>query len=244
MPDASVPLIGVTTYRDRAAWGSWDRDAAVLPSSYVDCVARAGARPVLLPPADGPGGADGATGVVSRLDGLVLAGGGDVDPALYGEEPDAATAGVDRRRDDHELALLAAALDADLPVLAICRGLQLLDVLLGGSLHQHLPDAVGESVHRPARGRFHEVTVTTVPGSTLEALVGPHAVVQCSHHQAVARLGAGLVVSATAGDGTVEALELPGRRFVLGVQWHPEESGDPRLFDALAAAAAVVDSSR
>jgi len=233
-----VPVVGMTSYRQPAVWGPWERDAAVLAAAYVDGVAGAGGRPVLLPPAPGPGGEPGSAGVVvDALDALVLVGGGDVDPARYGADAHDATAGLDARRDEAELALLEAALAADLPVLAVCRGMQLLDVHLGGSLLQHVPDAVGTDVHQPARGCFADVEVTTVPGSTLAAVLGPSVSVRCSHHQAVDRLGEGLVVAARSADGLVEGVELPGARFVVGVQWHPEESADGRLFSALVDAA-------
>jgi len=233
------PIIGVTTYRATAAWGAWHREAAVLPTAYVDHVGRSGGVPVLLPPADGTPSPEAT---VAALDGLVLVGGADVDPARYHQEPGPHTIGVDPRRDAHELGLLAAALDRDLPVLAICRGLQLLNVAGGGTLHQHLPDVVGHLGHQPAQGCFDDVTVATVPGTVTAAAVGPTVTVRCSHHQAVDRLGAGLVVTARADDGTIEAVELPGRRFVVAVQWHPEESDANGLFAALSAAAAVVDS--
>ncbi len=267
MTSAAPPVVGVTTYRERAAWGSWDRDAVVLASAYVERVSAAGSWPILLPPvADADAGsagadagsadamsagaesAEGSTGVgsagqipgselVARLDALVVVGGSDVDPARYGARSHPRTAGVDRRRDAHELALLEAALQAELPVLAICRGMQLLNVLLGGRLEQHLPEVVGSDDHQPARGCFSEVTVTTVPGTLTAGILGSTAAVRCSHHQAVSDLGEGLVVSARAGDGTVEALELPDRPFVQAVQWHPEEDDDLRLFAALTAAA-------
>jgi putative glutamine amidotransferase len=234
MAKDKTPLVGVTTYRQEATWGPWQRPAAVLPASYVDCVAAAGGRPLLLPPADGPGGAgSSAADVVSILDALVLVGGGDVDPACYGAEPDRATSGVDRQRDEGEMALLAAALDADLPVLAICRGLQVLNVLLGGSLVQHLPDRVGHDGHRPAAGCFGPTEVRMEPGSILSKILDGSATVQCSHHQAVDRLGRGLVVSASALDGVIEGVELTSAPFVVGVEWHPEEDGDLRLFEAL-----------
>jgi gamma-glutamyl-gamma-aminobutyrate hydrolase PuuD len=234
MMRAKTPLVGVTTYRQDAAWGPWQRPAAVLPTSYVDCVAAVGGRPLLLPPSEGPGGADvAAPDVAAALDALVLVGGGDIDPACYGESPDPATGGVNRRRDDSELALLAAALDADLPVLAICRGLQVLNVYLGGSLIQHVPDVVGHVGHQPSSGCFGTTEVRIEPGSRLSKAMGESATVQCSHHQAVDRIGAGLVVTAHAPDGLIEAVELPSGRFVVGVEWHPEEDGDLRLFEAL-----------
>jgi putative glutamine amidotransferase len=234
-----IPLIGVTTYVARAAWGSWERPAAVLPESYYELVASAGARPLLLPPLrtaeSGP--RFGAAEVIAALDGLVLTGGGDVDPSAYGETAQPAVAGVDPIRDERERALLAAALATHLPVLAVCRGCQILNVELGGSLHQHLPDVVGHDGHRTAPSVFGAVEVAGDPGTLSTEVFGAAATVLCSHHQAIDALGAGLVPTARAADGTIEAVELAGEDFVLGVQWHPEEAGDQRPFAALVAAA-------
>lgn len=249
-----TPLVGVTTYYVEAAWGPWRSPAAVVPAPYFEMVAEAGGRPMLLPPsrsapgaagsgtgvADIAGSRTGAVGVVSALDALVLVGGGDVDPAAYGAPHHPAVAGVDAVRDRSELALLEAALDRDVPVLAICRGLQLLNVHLGGTLYTHLPDVIGHDGHQPGPGRFSEVEVATVPGTRTAGILGEQVTARCSHHQSVDRLGRGLVVTALSkGDAekVVEAVELPTHRWVLGVQWHPEESGDRRLFDALVAAA-------
>jgi len=178
-----------------------------------------------------------AGAVVSVLDALVLSGGGDVDPAWYGAAPHRATAGVNRQRDESELALLAAALEAEVPVLAICRGLQVLNVHLGGSLIQHLPDVVGHTGHQPAAGCFGPTDVTVEPGSLLSKILDPSITVACSHHQAVDRPGEGLLVTASATDGVVEAVELASAPFVVGVEWHPEQDGDLRLFEALVRAA-------
>ncbi|HWE66281.1 MAG TPA: gamma-glutamyl-gamma-aminobutyrate hydrolase family protein [Acidimicrobiales bacterium] len=241
-----VPLIGISTYVAKAAWNSWERPAAVLPESYYELVAAAGGRPILLPPsrtaAAGPG--SGAAEVIAALDGLVLTGGGDVDPAGYGETPEPTVAGVNPVRDGSERALLAAALQADLPVLAICRGLQVLNVELGGTLHQHLPDVVGTDLHRKAPLVFGPVPVATEPGSHAAAVFGATPTVLCSHHQSIDRLGKGLVPTARAADGVIEAVELPESRFVLGVQWHPEEGADGRPFQALVAAAAAYRAGR
>ncbi len=241
-----IPLVGLSTYVVDARWSTWERRSATLPASYFELVAAAGGRPLLLPPpttaVGGPGA--GADEVIAVLDGLVLTGGGDVDPQVYGEEVGPETGGIDPARDESERALLDAALRADLPVLAICRGCQVLNVLLGGTLHQHVPDVVGNLDHRSAPLEFGDVDVETVPGTTTAAVFGPVTTVLCSHHQAIAELGRGLEVTARAGDGVVEAVEMPAARFVLGVQWHPEEGMDRRPFDALVAAARAYRAER
>ncbi len=180
-----IPLIGVSTYVADVHWGDWDRRAAVLPESYFELVAGAGGRPLLLPPAttgpDGPG--TGAAEVIDVLDGLVLTGGGDVDPRAYGEEAEPEVGGIDLNRDASEQALLVAALEADMPVLAICRGCQVLNVYLGGTLYQHLPDVVGNLDHRSAPFRFGDVDVETVPGTVTADVFGSSTTVRCSHHR-------------------------------------------------------------
>jgi putative glutamine amidotransferase len=244
--DVVIPLIGVSTYVAHAAWGSWERTAAVLPESYYELVGAAGGRPLLLPPLKtapaGPG--FGAAEVIAALDGLILTGGGDVDPAAYGETATPQVGGVDPVRDGSEQALLAAALAVDMPVLAICRGLQILNISRGGTLHQHLPDVVGHDGHRQAPSVFGEVKVTTTPNSTTAAIFGASVTVLCSHHQSIDRLGSGLTPTAVADDGVVEAVELSGSPFVVGVQWHPEEGGDQRPFDALVEAARTYHGTR
>ena len=234
-----IPLIGISTYVADVSWSSWERTSAVLPESYFELVAAAGGRPLLLPPPHtgegGPGA--GAAEVIAVLDGLVLTGGGDVDPTAYGESPDPHVGGVNPIRDQSERALLACALEADLPVLAICRGCQILNVELGGTLHQHLPDTIGEDTHRRAPLVFGDVDVATEPGTRAAEIFGATTTVLCSHHQSISQLGRGLVPTAHASDGVIEAVELPDARFVLGVQWHPEEGLDRRPFDALMAAA-------
>ncbi len=238
------PLIGVTTYRQTSSWWAWERDAALVPGSYLDVVEASGGEALLLSPR-GHGGPPGDTypsdrylRVVAALDGLVLIGGGDLDAVTYAATADPRNGGTNGHRDDLEMGLLRAALQQDLPVLAVCRGMQVLNVVLGGDLVQQLPDRIDSSRHQPRPGAFGPITVVTEEGSTVRRLIGERADVLCSHHQAVDRLGGGLVVSARSEDGVVEAVELPGQRFVVGVQWHPEESGDRRLFDALVAAAA------
>lgn len=222
------PLVGITTYQERASFGVWDTECAVLPAAYVRAVQRAGGRAALIPP--DPNGVEALVGV---LDALVLTGGGDIEPGRYGAEAHPATDQVDRARDEGELALLRAALARDLPVLGICRGMQLINVACGGSLVQHVPELVGNDEHKIEPGVFHRHEVECVEGSRLAALLGPRVSVESHHHQAVDRLGEGILASARSDDGLVEAIELPGRAFCLGVQWHPEEGDDVDLLRGL-----------
>ncbi len=239
MPSVGAPpLIGVSMYRQLTSWWSWERDAALVPGAYLDMVEGAGAQPLCIPPrrTRGPGATDR---VLDGLDGLLLIGGGDVGAHRYGQADGPHSDGSSERRDELEFALLAGALSRELPVLAICRGLQVLNAIRGGDLIQHLPDALGTTLHQPRPGAFGPIIVSTAEGSTVRRLIGPRSHVQCSHHQAVDRLGEGLVVTATSDDGVAEAVELPDLPFVVGVQWHPEESGDLRLFEGLVEAATV-----
>lgn len=233
------PLIGISAYREVAAWGVWRQDAAVLPFAYVEKVARAGGVPILLPPLGGRRTARAAAAAVAPLHALVLAGGPDIDPRQYAAQPDPATADVRPERDVWELALLDAALDRRIPVLGICRGAQLLNIARGGTLYQHLPHTIGHDDHRPAPAEYGPVEIALEPDALPGSLLGTRISVPCYHHQAVRRLGRGLAVTGRALDGTVEAVQLTERAFVVGVQWHPEQDADRRLFDALVAAARV-----
>jgi putative glutamine amidotransferase len=226
------PLVGLSTYREQARWGVWDQPADLLPTLYADAVAGSGGVPVLLPPVRE---AD-ATAVVRRLDALVVTGGADVDPGRYGAEPHPRTVAWRTDRDSWELALLDAADARGLPVLGICRGMQLMAVHRGGSLDQHLPDSVGHETHSPAGPGFGAVDVDTCPGTRLRTLVGARSNVSCHHHQSV-REHPGFVPAAYAGDGTLEAMEGTGDRFEVAVQWHPETRSDAGLFLGLIAAA-------
>jgi len=228
------PLIGICTYREPATWGRWNGvDATLLPAAYTDAVRAGGGTPVLLPPL-GPG--DEASTVVGRLDGLVLSGGPDVNPSRYGAEPHPATGRWRDDRDVSEMALLTAADDIALPVLGICRGMQLMAVTAGGTLLQHVPDVTGTDRHSPGPDTYGTVQVRTVAGSRLAGILGATVTVACHHHQAVAD-HPGFVSVAAADDALLEAIETPGERFRLGVQWHPETQSDARLFQALVAAA-------
>ena len=226
------PLIGLSTYREQAKWGVWDQPADLLPTQYADAVSRAGGVPVLLPPQNPGAAAD----VASRLDGLVITGGADVDPRRYDAEPHPRTAVWRADRDAWELALLEAADSRDLPVLGVCRGMQVMAVHRGGTLDQHVPDTVGHDRHSPGGDRFGDIAVETCPGTRVRMLVGDESAVGCHHHQAV-RDHPGFVPAAVADDGTLEAIEAPGDRFLVAVQWHPETRADAGLFTGLVAAA-------
>lgn len=222
------PIIGITTYVERASWGIWDKPAALIPMTYVRAIAGAGGRPVLLPPL-----AEAGPETLDALDGVVFSGGSDLDPKLYGQEPHHETKIIRPERDEGECHLIAATLEREIPVLAICRGLELLNIACGGTLEQHLPDRTTDVQHRAELGEFvtHEVAIK--PDSKLGEILGTSVEVKSRHHQAPDALGEGLVDVAWAPDETIEGIEMPSKRFVLGVIWHPEEGDDPSLFDAL-----------
>ena len=231
----SRPVIGLTTYREEAAWGVWHQRADLLHTEYADTVVAAGGVPVLLPPATDD--ANAAAAVIARIDGLIVSGGADVDPARYDAEPHDRTAGWRPDRDAWELALLEAAADADLPVLGVCRGMQVMAVHAGGVLDQHTPDVVGHEQHSPGGDEFGDIRVSTEPNSRLASLIGPEVKVACHHHQSV-REAPGFRFTAYAEDGTAEAMEAPDGRFRIGVQWHPEMRTEQALFRGLVQAAA------
>ena len=233
------PLIGITTYVTPAKWSYWELEAALIPADYVRAVERAGGRALLVPPS-----ADGVEETLQALDGLLFSGGSDLDPGLYDQEPHDETFGIHEERDRAELALLEAALQCDMPVLAICRGSQVLNVARGGDLVQHLPDVVGDEKHKHTPGTFADHDVTVEEGTRLGSLLGDHVPVKSHHHQGIGRIGERLRVAAHADDGTVEAVEDPGCRFAVGVLWHPEAGDDARLFEELVREAAQYRAAR
>lgn len=237
---ASEPVVvGITTYLERAQTGVWDVRASFLPEVYLNAVTDAGGIAVLLPPQRVD------TAIVDRvldsIDALVLSGGADVDPALYGQTPHDRTSQPRTDRDAWEHALIRGAIARNIPFLAICRGAQLLNVALGGTLHQHLPDVVGSEKYQPAPAQFGQVEVTVSRESRLADVLGQAAenlTVHCYHHQALDRVADGLAVTALSDDGIIEAVELSTVPFGIAVQWHPEEdAADRRLFHALVEAA-------
>ena len=234
--NASRPVIGLTTYLQRAQTGVWDVRASFLPEAYLNAVTNAGGIAVLLPPQ--PFTSQTVESVLDRLDGLIVTGGRDVDPARYGQPPHPSTDQPATDRDDWEDALLLGAIKRELPFLGICRGAQVLNVALGGTLIQHLPDVVGSDRYSIGGDKFNEVAVEIEPGSELSELIGAGVAGRVHHHQAIDRLGDGLTVSARAEDGIIQAVELDAVPFGVAVQWHPEESPDDlRLFAGLVEAA-------
>jgi len=222
------PVVGITTYVTDAKWGYWNLEAALIPFDYVRAVEQAGGRAMLVPPSP-----DGVEETLDVLDGIIFTGGSDVDPELYGEAAHPETSGIVRIRDDAELALLRAALDRDMPVLGICRGIQVLNVGLGGDLDQHL-----EGHRHDPPGQFVQHDVAIEPDTRLGEILGDQTRVMSHHHQGLKTLAPGLVETARAEDGLVEAVEAPDRRFAVGVLWHPEAGQDARLFETLVAEAA------
>jgi gamma-glutamyl-gamma-aminobutyrate hydrolase PuuD len=233
------PLVGITTYVTPAVFGAWELESALVPADYVRAVERAGGRVLLVPPS-----VEAVEETLDALDAVVFSGGSDLDPQIYGQERHPETTNVHRERDEAELALLRAALARDVPVLAICRGSQVLNVARGGDLVQHVPDVVGDDKHKHTPGAFADHDVEIEASSRLASIVSGRVGVKSHHHQGFGRIGDGLRVAATAEDGTPEALEDPERRFALGVLWHPEAGEDARLFEALVAEAARFRKAR
>ncbi|MEO8850921.1 MAG: gamma-glutamyl-gamma-aminobutyrate hydrolase family protein [Allobranchiibius sp.] len=236
MPDHERPAIGITSYLepvDRAPWRG--QLSVTLPATYAEKVIAAGGLPMVIPPMPGAD-ADWARQVLGRLDGLIISGGADVESARYGAAPDASSQEARPDRDGSELALAAASREIDLPTLGICRGMQIMAVEAGGTLIQHLPDVVGHEGHCPSPGMWSNHEVVTEPGTLLAQLLGPQVSCPTYHHQGVAT-APGYEIVARAEDGVIEGLHDHSARWRLGVQWHPEQGEDLRLFEALVAAA-------
>lgn len=227
------PVIGITTYVEVARWGVWECPAALVPAAYVRAVESAGGRPVLLPPSE-----HGVEETLAAVDGLLFTGGADIDPTVYGQPRNERTAAARRDRDAGEAALLQAALDRAQPVLGVCRGMQLLNVVHGGTLYQHLPDVVQHESHQPKVGEYGDHGVSFEAGSLVCRLLGDRSDVKSYHHQGIEKVGDGLTATGWAPDGTVEVLERADAAFALGVLWHPEQGEDAGLFEGLVAAAA------
>jgi len=233
------PIVGITTYLTPARFGVWEEESALIPAVYVRAVEAAGGRALLVPPT-----MEGIEETLDALDGLLFSGGSDLDPKLYGQESHAETDGVVPQRDRAEIALLQAALERDMPVLAVCRGSQVLNVARGGDLVQHLPEVVGDEKHKHTPGVFADHDVDLVSGTRVQQILGDHAPVKSHHHQGYGQLGEGLREAARADDGTIEALEDPSLRFAVGVLWHPEAGEDFALFEALVEEARAYHEAR
>ena len=236
----SRPIIGLTSYLEQAQTGAWDLPASFLPKIYFEAVTDAGGIAVLLPPQ--PVDSEIAASLIQGLDGLILTGGKDVDPARYGQKPHLNTDVPRKDRDAFEDALLRAAIDQNVPFLGICRGAQMLNVVLGGTIIQHLPDIIGSTRYSAGGGIFRVNDVAVAPDTTLSGLLGgdDSIAVKSYHHQAIDALAEGLIVSARGDDGIIQAVELPSVDFGVAVQWHPEEDAkeDARLFMGVVEAAA------
>jgi putative glutamine amidotransferase len=233
------PIVGITSYTEEVTWGAWVEPSAVVPLAYVRAVERSGGRPLVVPPSE-----EGIEETLAVLDGLILSGGSDLHPELYDADPHPETTDVREERDRAELTLLAAALERDLPVLAVCRGSQVLNVARGGDLVQHLPEILGHERHKHKPGEFSDHDVRLGPETRIGQLLGERAPVKSHHHQGFGRIGDGLREVGWADDGTVEALEDPSKRFAVGVLWHPEEGEDLALFQALVEEARLYRAER
>jgi putative glutamine amidotransferase len=232
------PLVGICATDERVSWGAWYRyPVSMAPHAYVTSLQRVGAVGIVLPP-DDVVTADPDL-LLDRIDALILTGGADIDPATYGAEPHRETKGTSPQRDRFEVALTQRALDRDMPVLGVCRGMQLLNVALGGTIDQHLPESLGSELHRTIAGVFGPHEVRLDPESLVCEAEGAEMVVALSHHhQGVDRVGDGLRVCGwSVEDDLVEAIELPDKRFAIGVVWHPEEDEESHLIGALVEAA-------
>lgn len=233
------PIVGISSYVERAEWGPWAAPAVLVPLTYVRAVDAAGGRPLVVPPM-----VDAVEETLDALDGIIFSGGADLDPDVYGAPRHSETTGLRPDRDAAEMDLMKAALERNMPMLAVCRGMQVLNVARGGDLEQHLPDRTGDELHRQALGAFSRHDLDIKPESRLGSIIGDRSMVASHHHQAPGRLGEGLVAVARAPDKTVEAIEDTDARLALGVLWHPEEGEDGALFEALVHEATIYRKER
>ncbi len=230
------PIIGVTSYVEPATWGQWTAVTAVLvPERYLAHVREAGGTPLVLPPLGDEATVDDAEALLARLDGLVLIGGADVESSRYGQDPHLLAQTPRVARDASEILLATTARDR-IPVLGVCRGMQIMAVAAGGTLEQHLPDRIGHQEHGPGPAAYGRRIVEPRRGSRLASLVGDRLEVNCHHHQGVGNHPS-YDVAAWSSDGVIEAIESSGSPFHIGVQWHPETDTDGRLFEGLVSAA-------
>jgi putative glutamine amidotransferase len=231
------PLIGITSYVEQARWSDWDTPAALIPHSYVRSVEQAGGRPLIVPPSD-----EAVAETLDALHGIVFSGGADLDPRVYGANRHPETGVLREDRDRSETALMRGTFDRAMPMLAICRGMQLLNVIRGGDLEQHLPDRTNDPHSAPGEFIRHDIDIED--GSRLSAILGARSMVPSHHHQAPRRIGEGLHAVARAPDDTIEAVEDPASTFCVGVLWHPEEGEDRALFEALVNEATIYAKER
>jgi putative glutamine amidotransferase len=231
------PVIGVTSYVEPATWSHWrDVPAALVPFAYVRQIRGAGGLALVVPPLPEDATEDDAREILSRVDGLIIAGGVDVEPSRYGHDPHPLTRSPRPDRDDSELLLARVTADDDVPLLGVCRGMQVMAVAAGGTLEQHLPDVIGTTTHAPGVGMYGTHLVRPAPGTVVGRILGDEVTVATYHHQGVAD-APGYLSSAWAEDGILEAIEDPDAMFRVGVQWHPEAGDDARLFEWLVEAA-------
>lgn len=231
------PVIGVTSYVEPASWSSWrDVPAALVPHAYVRQIAGAGGLALVVPPLPDDATEEDAREVLSRLDGLIIAGGVDVQSTRYGRDAHPLAQPPRPDRDASEILLAKVTAEEDVPLLGVCRGMQVMAVAAGGTLDQHLPDLLGDTTHAPGVGMYGTHLVTPAAGTMVAGILGQEVTVATYHHQGIAE-APGYVSSAWAEDGVLEAIEDPDATFRIGVQWHPEPGDDPRLFQSLVAAA-------
>ena len=223
MPVGNSPVIGITCPSRPTKWANWDLDAVVLPTTYHKMVMQCGGIPLLIPPGC-------SSEVMNRIDGLIISGGPDINPQIYGQNSGSYTNEIYPAQDDSEIELIKSAIDKDVPLLCICRGFQLLCAINGGELHQHLPETLGYENHGGWNGRVTEHGVDIIKGTKLEKIMGTHITANSTHHQGVSNAGNLLISAYSSHDNLIEAVEFEELRFCIGVQWHPERIKHTNLY--------------